>query len=376
MPIAHPSLADGVVTLRAHTLDDVDDLIVMGNDPSTVDATTVPVPYERSHAVEWVTQVAPAGHRDGTAYRWAIEALDGDTPRFAGNLDIRLGEPPDIGYALAPWARGKGVMTRAVRLAARWAFDALDLPILHWSAHAGNFPSWRVAHACGFTFHGAIPKSIGQRGALRDGWFATLEPDADLTTPRTTWWPVPVLENARVRLRPLADADMPRIAEACGDERTRYWLSTLPHPYTEDHACTFLRERRLLASLGKKVSWAVVDPADDGRLLANISIFGLDDTFTHLSGEVGYWAHPEARGRGVVTAGVELAIAHAFTPVEKGGLGRRRLRLSASWGNAASRHVAERCGFTLTGHTHQDAVVGFGEDAFADDGADYELLAD
>ena len=39
--------------------------------------------------------------------------------------------------------------------------------------------------------------------------------------------------------------------------------------------------------------------------------------------EIGYWAHPEARGRGVTSAAVELVVAHAFAPIADGGLGRR-----------------------------------------------------
>ena len=64
-------------------------------------------------------------------------------------------------------------------------------------------------------------------------------------------------------------------------------------------------------------------------------------------------------------------MAHAFTPIADGGLGRHRLQIGSSWGNAASRHVAERAGFTLVGHFHADGVVGRGE---LDDGAWYELL--
>lgn len=92
-------------------------------------------------------------------------------------------------------------------------------------------------------------------------------------TPRTTWWPVPELVGERVRLRPHTDADLPRIAEACGDPRSRH-----------------------------------------------------------------------------------------------------RLQIGASRDNAASRHVAERAGFTLVGEVHQDAVVGVGADRTLDDGVWYELL--
>jgi RimJ/RimL family protein N-acetyltransferase len=184
---------------------------------------------------------------------------------------------------------------------------------------------------------------------------------------------VPELVGERVRLRAHTDADIPRIVEACSDPRTRHWLPTLPHPYTEEAARDYVLGCRLAESLGQKVTWAVADPLDD-RLLANVSVFRLDDPFNPTGGEVGYWAHPDARGRGVVGEAVDLVVAHAFTPREDGGLGRHRLQISASHENAASRHVAERAGFTLVGATHQDAVVGTGGDYTLDDGVWYELL--
>ena len=37
---------------------------------------------------------------------------------------------------------------------------------------------------------------------------------------------------------------------------------------------------------------------------------------------------------------------------------RHRLQIGTAWGNTASRHVAERAGFTLVGHFHADGIVG------------------
>jgi len=362
-----PVRTDGVVTLRPFRADDVDEMVVMGRDPDTVANTTIPHPYERRHAEEWVAE--PGKDRETTAC-WAVEADDGGTPRFAGTVDLR-GHPTEIGYVLAPWARGHGHMTRAVRLAVRWAFEEARLPVVHWRARAGNLASWRVAHACGFTFYGEIPLALSHRGTLCDGWHAALQATDD-GCPRTTWWPTPVLEDYRVRLRPAVDADIPRITAACRDPRTRYWLPDLPDPYTEDHARRFVRDAALQASLGQRVAWVVADPADD-RLLARVAVFRLSDPMNPTGAEIGYWAHPDARGRGVTGAAVELVVAHAFTPIADGGLGRHRLQIGSSWRNAASRHVAERAGFTLVGHFHADGVVGRGE---LDDGAWYELLRD
>lgn len=376
MPVAAtvPVLTDGVVTLRAHTAGDLDGLVELATDPETVRWTRIPTPYGRSDAEDWALRVAPAGWRDGTAARWAVQVPDlTGAPRFAGNVDVVLDDPPFVGFGLAPWARGQGVARRAVRLATQWGLGSAGLPVVHWWARAGNLASWRVAHACGFAFDGTRRLAMAQRGALHDGWYASLAP-GEGDTPRTTWWPVPVLAGRRVRLRAHTDADLPRIAAACSDARSRHWLSGIPHPYTVDDARRYVVGCRLDESLGRRVTWAVADPADD-RLLGNISAFRLHGAANPGGAELGFWSHPDARGRGVIGEALDLVVAHAFAPRADGGLGRHRLQIGAAWSNTASRHVAERAGFTLLGRHHQDGLVGTGDAQVLDDGAWYELLA-
>ncbi len=162
-----PVLTDGVVTLREHLPADVDAVTQMCRDPEFSRWTTVPVPYERSMAEQFIDEVIRRGWREHTSYGWAIEAVDDDgTARFAGNVDIRTRPRPDIGFGLHPWARGRGLMTRAVRLATRWCFDTLGMPVMHWECHAGNWGSWRVAWACGFSFEGTASSYSPQRGEL------------------------------------------------------------------------------------------------------------------------------------------------------------------------------------------------------------------
>ena len=316
-----PVLTDGVVTLRAHTTDDVDAVTEMCRDPEFGRWTTVPVPYERDNAVRFVTEIVPAAWREHTSFGWAIEASDDDgRSRFAGNVDLRTNPRPDIGFGLHPWARGRGLMARAVRLATRWGFDTLGMPLVHWECHTGNFASWRVAWSCGFAFQATMPGYSPQRGELRDAWLAVLRAD-DEQVPSTRWLSVPVLEGERVRLRPHTDADLARIVEACSDPVTRYWLPVLPDPYTVDTARSFVQACRLGESLGQKVTWAVADGETD-QLLANVGLFDLADAMCPGTGEVGYWAHPDARGRGAVTEAVELV-----DPARLHRRGRRRARL-------------------------------------------------
>jgi RimJ/RimL family protein N-acetyltransferase len=115
----------------------------------------------------------------------------------------------------------------------------------------------------------------------------------------------------------------------------------------------------------------IADP-DTDDLLGNVSVFDLKNRIDNTSGEIGYWSHPEARGRGVMTAAVGLAIKQAFKPIEQGGLGRRRLMLFAAEGNTASAHVAIANDFTLTGTARAAAPL---RDNIFDNLLSFDLLA-
>jgi RimJ/RimL family protein N-acetyltransferase len=340
-----PVLTDGVVTLRAHTIDDLPQVIAMCQDPRMQRWTTIPVPYERHHAEQFLCEQVPAGWRDGGRWSWAIE-YDG---RFAGTVGLHDGEGGvgEIGFGLGPWARGAGVMTRATRLVVGHAFDTLGWGRVIWRAFVGNWASRRVAWKVGFRHLTTIHGGGRSRGVRLDEWVASIGRD-DEREAQGHWWDIPVLDGDGFRLRPFQAADVKRTAEACADERTQQWLPALPSPYLPEHAEGYIESRLENAASGEGVSWAVADCETD-ELLANVSIFDLKRHWDPTSGEVGYWSHPDARGRGLMTAAVGRAIRFAFLPLSEGGLGRRRLTLFAAEGNTASARVAVANGFTMTG---------------------------
>jgi RimJ/RimL family protein N-acetyltransferase len=108
---AAPELTDGPdLVLRLPLPRDVVDIVAHCRDPDFQRWTTVPVPYHESHAQEFLTRVAEGWWAN--VARFAI-AYGG---RFAGSVDLRFDGigGAEVGFGLAPWARGKGVMTRAL----------------------------------------------------------------------------------------------------------------------------------------------------------------------------------------------------------------------------------------------------------------------
>jgi RimJ/RimL family protein N-acetyltransferase len=336
-----PVLTDGVVTLRPHTVDDVEPAYRICQDPVMQEWTTIPAPYLHEHAVNFLTEIVPNGWRTNTMWAWAIE-YEG---RYAGTIDLGDGEGGvgEVGFAVSPEVRGNGVMTRALKLAVRHAFDGLGWERVIWRAFVGNYASRRVAWKAGFRGLVTIPGGGRQRGGRKDEWVASVARDDELE-PQGNWWAVPELEGGGLRLRALRESDAQRVMEACNDERTQYWLTGMPSPYGLDDARGFIASRTDARASGEAVAWAVADAVTD-ELLGNVSVFGLNGRIDKTTGEIGYWMHPDARGRKVMSTAVELVIAHAFRPVAEGGLGRRRLTLRAADVNTASAHVAEVNGF-------------------------------
>jgi RimJ/RimL family protein N-acetyltransferase len=368
-PDCVPLLTDGVVTLRAHSEDDVQALYEQATDAVMLRWTTVPDPSTPESAKEFATHVIPDGWREDREWAFAVEAPDDDgAPRFVGTVSLRNEGDlrAEIAYGAHPWARGRGYVVRALELLLDWGFRERGLRTVIWWANQGNWASRKVAWRLGFSFDGTVRRWMVQRGELYDGWVGVLTSD-DERLPRNPWFDVPRIVGRGIVLRRHRHTDAERIVEACSDERTAYWLPDMPSPYTLEDAHGFIESRIEQRAGGKGLSWVVADPATD-ELIANISIFDVDK---RGDAEIGYWTHPSARGRGVMTEACGLAVRHAFVPKEDGGLGLRRLRAIAAEGNPASRHVIEANGFVRTGLMRQENPL---RDGSFTDTVTYDLL--
>lgn len=70
-PTLAPVPTDGVVTLRAHRMSDVQDLVALAHDPGTVARTNVPDPYDHDDALDRI-RAAEAGWCDGGTFGWVV----------------------------------------------------------------------------------------------------------------------------------------------------------------------------------------------------------------------------------------------------------------------------------------------------------------
>lgn len=173
-PLDVPDLQAGPVLLRRHRIDDIDDIVLACRDEQTWTWTTVPQPYEREHAEAYIARTVGTSI-DGET-RWAID-VEG---RFSGNIGAILDGAgrADVGYFVAPWARGRGVGSIALWLVCDWAFREGGCEVVTWNALVGNLPSRRMVEKVGFHVH-ADParRLVVQRGERVDAWTADLLPE-------------------------------------------------------------------------------------------------------------------------------------------------------------------------------------------------------
>ncbi len=336
-----PALTDGIVTLRAHTVDDAPAVVEQCQDPETVRWTRVPLPYTLDDAKRFVREAMPGGWADEIEHGFAIEAEG----RFAGTCTLRShgDRRAEIAYGLHPWARGRGLLDRALRLLVDWGFESGRFETVIWWAGAGNWASRKAAWKLGFSCHGPLAAWVPQREGLHDAWVGTLRA-TDPRLPQHPWYDAPRIESARVVLRRVAHTDGERLVESFNDPASQEWMR-VPSPYTQAMAHDYVEQRTALLAEGKVVYWAAADPATDD-LLGAVMLFDIEPG---RSAELGYFAHPEARGRGLMTESAKLAVRHAFVPEEDGGLGLERVTAYAGVDNTASLGVIEAVGFRRYG---------------------------
>jgi RimJ/RimL family protein N-acetyltransferase len=109
--------------------------------------------------------------------RWAawedgavFSILESATERYAGHVmllgRVEEGATAEVVCAVAPWARGRGAATTAVRCVTGWAFGALGLARLTLPHPAGEAAACRVAEKNGYALEAVLPAASCDGGVL------------------------------------------------------------------------------------------------------------------------------------------------------------------------------------------------------------------
>jgi RimJ/RimL family protein N-acetyltransferase len=167
-------LADGEIRLRPFREADVAAIAAACRDPEMGRFIPhLPWPYTESDAREYV-KLTRRCDRGGDRLARAI--VDASTDDLLGSVDVRLSETGSIGYWVVPWARGRGVATRALVLLSRWAIREGGVERLELYTDVANLASQRVAEKAGFQREGVLRSHLVFRGGRRNSVIFSLLP--------------------------------------------------------------------------------------------------------------------------------------------------------------------------------------------------------
>lgn len=146
------------LVLRPFAAADIADVRAGAADELTQRWFPLPRPYTLAHAAEYVMQTAPRFRETGGGIHLAI--ADPATERLLGNISLKRTNwralTTEVGYWIAPWARGRGCAAEATRALAEWALADRGFERLELLAATGNIASQKVAARSGFRREGIL----------------------------------------------------------------------------------------------------------------------------------------------------------------------------------------------------------------------------
>ena len=162
------------VVLRPLADADVPAIARACDDPDTARfIPDLPTPYTEADARSFLTAVR-SNWADGSIYVWAI--TDG-TPDLLGTVALHVGERTAVGYWVAPWARNRGLATRAVETLCAWALGEGGFNRLELTTHPENAASQRVAEKAHFVREGLVPGYLQTPSGPRDSVVFSRRPE-------------------------------------------------------------------------------------------------------------------------------------------------------------------------------------------------------
>jgi RimJ/RimL family protein N-acetyltransferase len=146
-------------SLRLLAEEHLDAVAGLFDDRDVLRFTRLPVPPPPGYARQWLDRYE-AGRRDGTREAFAAIDDDGSFLGLALAVDVdREAREVELGYIVAPSARGRGVATAMLDELTRWAFAELDALRITLIIDVENRASARVAERCGYVLEGVMRSS-------------------------------------------------------------------------------------------------------------------------------------------------------------------------------------------------------------------------
>ena len=155
------------VTLRARTDADVDMLFALAGELETWEERnpSAPAPLTRR---AYETRLAKTDEDPSGDLRFVID-VDGVAVGTVSLFDVDdLARHAEVGIALLPQYRGKGIGTAAIKAIVEFAFVRCNLRRVHLQAIASNLGAIRAYQNAGFAEEGRLREHAWVRGGYED----------------------------------------------------------------------------------------------------------------------------------------------------------------------------------------------------------------
>ncbi len=151
-------LRTSALVLRPFSQTDIADTQTASADTLTQQWLPLPHPYTLEHATDWCTTTSHQLREEGSGIHFAI--ADPETDRLLGAVGLRETSwrslTSELGYWVAPWARGRGHAAEATRTVGHWALKDHGIQRLELKTATGNLASQKTALRAGFHEEGIM----------------------------------------------------------------------------------------------------------------------------------------------------------------------------------------------------------------------------
>lgn len=156
---------------------------------------------------------------------------------------------------------------------------------------------------------------------------------------------IPEISTTRLKLRPFLPSDAKEIQRQAGNPKIAEMTGTVPHPYLDGMAESWMGLHAGWFQDKKQVTWAIEVQATQ-KLVGCIS-FGLNQE--HQRAEMGYWMGEEFWGNGYCTEAAIAGIEYVFEKCEMNKITSRYKSI-----NPASGRIMIKAGMKQEGVLRDD----------------------
>ena len=151
-----------------------------------------------------------------------------------------------------------------------------------------------------------------------------------------------IIETERLIIRPFVESDYKRIYEVCNDFEVAKTTLSLPIPYTEEDAKSFITYTLNSAKENNYHEYGICFKDDPNNIIGCIGLCSISSR--SLKAELGYWIDRNHWKKGIASEAAKAIINFAFKELKLHSVFARHFDM-----NPASGKVMQKIGMTYVG---------------------------